>query len=384
MNTMQNGPMLEGGGTGEEQRDRRALIVEDGADTALVLEASLARLGFATETAATGHAALEAARRLAPDIITLDLGLPDIDGLEVCRTLRSFTDAYIVIISGSSDEDHRLDGLEFGADDFLSKPVNPRELAVRVEALMRRTRAPRVPATELETAARVQRGLLPAQAPTMPGYDVAGACRPSRSVGGDFFDWESEGDILAVTLADAMGKGMGAALVAATARAALRAGQLERGAAVIVRRAAEALEGDLQRLSSFITLLHLRLEGSSGRVDYIDAGHGLGLLVRADGSWERVVNGGPPLGLMPGAAWKAATLTIEPGSAMAVISDGVLDAFETLDETLAAVAEAIAGRERSADAVDAILGLAPDAEDDVTAVVLRRNRGGTATAAGLP
>ena len=381
---MQNGPMLEGGGTGEEQPDRRALIVEDGADTALVLEASLARLGFATETAATGHAALEAARRLAPDIITLDLGLPDIDGLEVCRTLRSFTDAYIVIISGSSDEDHRLDGLEFGADDFLSKPVNPRELAVRVEALMRRPRAPRVPATELETAARVQRGLLPAQAPTMPGYDVAGACRPSRSVGGDFFDWESEGDILAVTLADAMGKGMGAALVAATARAALRAGQLERGAAVIVRRAAEALEGDLQRLSSFITLLHLRLEGSSGRVDYIDAGHGLGLLVRADGSWERVVNGGPPLGLMPGAAWKAATLTIEPGSAMAVISDGVLDAFETLDETLAAVAEAIAGRERSADAVDAILGLAPDAEDDVTAVVLRRNRGGTATAAGLP
>ena len=376
--------MLEGGGTGEEQRDRRALIVEDGADTALVLEASLARLGFATETAATGHAALEAARRLAPDIITLDLGLPDIDGLEVCRTLRSFTDAYIVIISGSSDEDHRLDGLEFGADDVLSKPVNPRELAARVEALMRRPRAPRVPATELETAARVQRGLLPAQAPTMPGYDVAGACRPSRSVGGDFFDWESEGDILAVTLADAMGKGMGAALVAATARAALRAGQLERGAAVIVRRAAEALEGDLQRLSSFITLLHLRLEGSSGRVDYIDAGHGLGLLVRADGSWERVVNGGPPLGLMPGAAWKAATLTIEPGSAMAVISDGVLDAFETLDETLAAVAEAIAGRERSADAVDAILGLAPDAEDDVTAVVLRRNRGGTATAAGLP
>ena len=376
---MQNGPMLGGTGAGQEQRDRRALIVEDGADTALVLEAALAQQGFTTETAATGHAALEAARRLGPDIITLDLGLPDIDGLEVCRTLRSFTDAYIVIVSGSSDEDHRLDGLEFGADDFLSKPVNPRELAARVEALMRRPRAPRLPATDLETAARIQRGLLPAQAPALPGYDVAGACRPSRSIAGDFFDWESDGRVLAVTLADAMGKGMGAALVAATARAALRGAQLDRGAAAIVRRAAEALEADLQRLSSFITLLHLRLEGSTGRVDYIDAGHGLGLLVHADGTWERVVNGGPPLGLMPGAAWKAAALTIEPGSAMAMISDGVLDAFGTLDEALEAVAAAIGSSESSTDAVDAILRLAPDAEDDVTAVVLRRDPGGAAS-----
>ncbi|WP_077488069.1 SpoIIE family protein phosphatase [Sinomonas mesophila] len=351
---------------------RRALIVEDGADMALVLEAALEGQGFATETAGSGHAALEAARRLRPDVITLDLGLPDIDGLEVCRTLRSFTDAYIVIISGTSDEEHRLEGLEFGADDFLTKPVNPRELAARVEALMRRPRAASAPRSELETAAQVQRGLLPERAPVMPGYDVAGACRPSRSVGGDFFDWESDGDVLAVTLADAMGKGMGAALVAATARAALRGGRLERGAAAIVRRAADTLESDLQRLSTFITLLHLRLQGATGRVDYIDAGHGLGMLVHADGSWERVVNGGPPLGLMPGAVWTGAVLTVEPGSAVAVISDGVLDAFETLDEALEAVASTIRGSERSADAVDAILQLAPDAEDDVTAVVLRR------------
>ena len=376
-----NGPMVGGTGVG----DRRALIVEDGADTALVLEAALAQQGFATETAATGHGALEAARRMSPDIITLDLGLPDIDGFEVCRALRSFTDAYIVIISGTSDEEHRLDGLELGADDFLTKPVNPRELAARVEALLRRPRAPRVEISELETAARVQRGLLPAQAPTMPGYDVAGACRPSRSVGGDFFDWESDGEVLAVTLADAMGKGMGAALVAATARAALRGGRLDRldrGAAAIVRRAADALEADLQRLSSFITLLHLRLEGSTGRVEYIDAGHGLGLLVHPDGTWERVVTGGPPLGLMPGAAWTADVLTIEPGSAMAMVSDGVLDAFAGLDEALEAVAAAIAGAETSAAGVEAILRLAPDVEDDVTAVVLRRKPQDTTASTG--
>jgi CheY-like chemotaxis protein len=351
----------------------RALIVEDSADVAILLEAVLSKEGFVTETATSGHRALEAARWLRPELITLDLGLPDIDGLEVCRALRVFTDAYILVISGSADEETRLASLGLGADGFLPKPVNPRELGARVQALLRRPRAERLPASELEMAARVQRTLLPEHSPAFAGYDLAGACRPSRAVGGDFFDWACDSSMMSVTLADAMGKGMGAALVAATARAVLRAGPIGRGAEALVGQAATALEADLERISSFITLLHLELDGATGHVDYVDAGHGLGVLIDPEGQWERLVSGGPPLGLVSGAAWTSATVELEPGSSLAMMSDGLLDSFGGLDEALNAVSAVIHRSDGAQDAVDGVLGLAEVAEDDVTAVVLSRS-----------
>jgi CheY-like chemotaxis protein len=362
--------MVAGAGVGTP----RALIVEDSADVAILLEAVLAKEGFATENAATGHSALEAARWGRPDLITLDLGLPDIDGLEVCRALRVFTDAYILVISGSADEETRLASLGLGADGFLAKPVNPRELSARVQALLRRPHAESIPASELEMAARVQRTLLPERSPELEGYDLAGACRPSRAVGGDFFDWKVEGALLAVTLADAMGKGMGAALVAATARAVLRAAPLGRGAGAMIGQAAAALEADLERIASFVTLLHLELEGGTGRVDYVDAGHGLGLLIEPGGAWKRLVSSGPPLGLIPGASWISSGVSLEPGSSLALISDGLLDSFAGVDEAFDAVADAVDRASGAQGSVDAILDLAEMAEDDVTAVVLTRGR----------
>jgi CheY-like chemotaxis protein len=356
--------------------ERRALIVEDSADVAILLSAVLSGEGFAVETAGTGHRALEAARVLRPDVITLDLGLPDIDGLEVCRALRAFTDAYILVISGSTDEAAQLESLDAGADGFLAKPVNPRELSARVDALMRRPRVQAVPAGDVEMAARVQRTLLPERSPELPGYEIAGACRPSRSVGGDFFDWQRRGGTVAVTLADAMGKGMGAAIVAATARAVLRAGRVGAGAGALVRQAAESLEPDLERVSSFITLLHLQLDDSTGRVDYVDAGHGLGILVDPEGRWERLASGGPPLGLISGSVWEPGQAELRPGGAVAVVSDGLLESFESVEEAFDAVSAAVHRSDGAQDAVEGILLLADVDGDDVTAVVLRRAAGG--------
>jgi serine phosphatase RsbU (regulator of sigma subunit) len=293
----------------------------------------------------------------------------------VCKALRAFTDAYILVISARTDEADRLGALELGADDYLTKPFSPRELKLRVEALLRRPRSADSPSeSELQAAARVQRGLLPEASPALDGYDLAGACRPSRNVGGDFFDWESDGSHLAVTLADAMGKGMGAALVAATARAVLRPGRLKRSAESLVGRAAAALEPDLTKLSSFVTLMHWRLDGAAGEVDYVDAGHGLGILVHPDGLWERLGNSGPPLGLLPGADWRGETVWIPPGAALAAVSDGLLDAFDDAESALDAVASAVLAAGSAREAVDAVLALAGAAEDDVTAVVLRRDR----------
>jgi serine phosphatase RsbU (regulator of sigma subunit) len=221
-------------------------------------------------------------------------------------------------------------------------------------------------------AARVQQQLLPEQTPILAGYDVAGACRPTRAVGGDFFDWDCDGGLMSITLADAMGKGMGAALVAATARAVLRTGKPDRGAEAVVRQAAAVLEADLVRISSFLTLLLLQVDGRTGQAEYVDAGHGLGLVVHPDGSWERLLNGGPPLGLVPGATWNAGNFKLEPGSSAVVVSDGVLDSFAGLEDALQAVSETVRRAEEAKEAVNDVLAMAAAAEDDVTAVVLRR------------
>lgn len=120
--------------------ERSALVVEDDADIRELIAHTLSAQGFAVSAVENGASALESVREHDPDLITLDLGLPGIDGIEVCRRVRETSDAYIVMITARDDEVERLVGLETGADDFISKPFNPRELQARVNAMFRRPR----------------------------------------------------------------------------------------------------------------------------------------------------------------------------------------------------------------------------------------------------
>src|SRR5581483_10648446 len=106
----------------DAQRQRIALVVEDAPDIRLLLCDTLRQAGFEPVGAGTGASALEQARRRAPDLVTLDLSLPDMDGIEVCRQLRGMTNAYIVMLTARAEETDRLIGLEVGADDYLGKP----------------------------------------------------------------------------------------------------------------------------------------------------------------------------------------------------------------------------------------------------------------------
>ncbi|MBZ5738472.1 response regulator transcription factor [Nocardioides mangrovi] len=119
---------------------RRAVVVEDDADTASLLEIALTSQGFEVSIADEGQAAVEMVSALQPDLVTLDVGLPGIDGLEVCRRIRPLTDAYVVMVTAQGDEIDRLIGLETGADDYLPKPISVRELKARVNAMFRRPR----------------------------------------------------------------------------------------------------------------------------------------------------------------------------------------------------------------------------------------------------
>jgi two-component system, OmpR family, response regulator len=120
---------------------RVGLVIEDDQDIRELVRAVLTQAGFDVSVAASGTEGVLAARSLNPDVITLDLGLPDIDGFEVSRQIREFSDAYIVMLTARAEELDTLIGLESGADDYLTKPFRPRELRARIAAMMRRPRS---------------------------------------------------------------------------------------------------------------------------------------------------------------------------------------------------------------------------------------------------
>jgi len=115
------------------------LFVEDDRDIRTLLADFLAREGFAVEVAEDGAAADRALARMQPDLVILDIMLPDEDGLSICRRLRARSAVPIIMLTAKSDDIDRIVGLELGADDYLGKPFNPRELLARVRAILRRT-----------------------------------------------------------------------------------------------------------------------------------------------------------------------------------------------------------------------------------------------------
>lgn len=119
---------------------RVAVIIEDDQDIRELISVILNQSGFEVHAANTGAAGVETVRANNPAVVTLDLGLPDIDGFEVARQIRLFSDAYIIMLTGRADEMDTLLGLETGADDYLTKPFRPRELRARISAMMRRPR----------------------------------------------------------------------------------------------------------------------------------------------------------------------------------------------------------------------------------------------------
>ncbi|HET6781900.1 MAG TPA: response regulator transcription factor [bacterium] len=120
------------------------LVVEDDAKIVNLLRLYLEREGFAVAAAGDGHAALEAAEQATPALVILDLMLPQMDGIELCRRLRARSDVPILMLTARVDEVDKLVGLSMGADDYVTKPFSPREVVARVRTILRRTtREPR-------------------------------------------------------------------------------------------------------------------------------------------------------------------------------------------------------------------------------------------------
>lgn len=240
-----------------------------------------------------------------------------------------------------------------------------RELASWVQAEIAREH-------ELDHAVVVQRALLPRRTPRMPGYTLAATAVASGHVMGDLYDWELHGDRLRLTLADVMGKGIGAGMVAAGVRASLRTAP-ERTLLHAVRDVDRMLAQDLEDLHMFVTALHADVEAATGRVTFVDAGHSLAFILRRDDTWEPLRSTGLPLGMGIDEERSAGEAFLEPGDILMCCSDGLLDVLDpddpfghvqrTLREAGPAGAVAEAAR----------IARASKAPDDVTVVVVRRD-----------
>jgi two-component system OmpR family response regulator len=134
---------------GADEESRIAVIIEDDADIRNLLEAVLTQAGFTTIATANGTDGVNAVREHDPIVTTLDVSMPGMDGFETAKRIRAFSSTYIVMLTARDDEIDTLQGLESGADDYITKPFRPRELRARIEAMLRR---PRYTATDAETS----------------------------------------------------------------------------------------------------------------------------------------------------------------------------------------------------------------------------------------
>ncbi|BBZ05974.1 hypothetical protein MDOR_01430 [Mycolicibacterium doricum] len=233
---------------------------------------------------------------------------------------------------------------------------------------------------DIERAAEVQRHLLPRALGDLPGYSVCAMCLPANAVGGDFYDhYRIEGGAV-FTVADVMGKGLGAAILAASVRSALRgaARAVDRAECTlspddVVNSVALQLAEDLGSTDTFVTLFHCHLDTATGTVRYVDAGHGFAVVVRADGRVDGLDSAGLPLGVLPEETWACGETTLGEGDTLIVASDGVLDLVGDGSDVLPAL-RFVAHHAEPADLCGRARALVAEKSplDDVTLVAVRR------------
>jgi PAS domain S-box-containing protein len=227
---------------------------------------------------------------------------------------------------------------------------------------------------EFRHAAIVQTQLRPETSPNLPGYEFVGSCLPARHVGGDYFDWLDHEGSVRLSVGDVMGKGLPAALLTASVRASLRA-VTHLPVSAAVEAVNRALTPDLAKSDSFITLFHAALEPESGRLTYVDAGHGMAFIQRRDGGVTPLRQQSLPLGVLVDASYPADSATLEPGDTLVAYSDGLPDTRPDLRLDLDGVAHQLGGLQGTHAKRERLLDLVSGVEtppDDITLVLVHR------------
>ncbi|MBL0715886.1 MAG: response regulator [Desulfosarcina sp.] len=314
------------------------LIVDDNLSSLEILEARLAASGYEVITATDGAAGLAMAKDRHPDLILLDIMMPKLDGIEVCRRLKE--DARlpfmpIIMVTAKTDSKDIVAGLEAGSDEYLTKPVDHAALVARVQSMLR---IKALQDTVQEQSAQLKRQLKTASGiqklfwPQMPelagGSHIWAVSRPAAYVGGDLYDVIALPDhsVLAY-VADVSGKGVPAALIMAALSTLIRSVALRECA---IDHLLETVNNTFYDLASvegfFATIVLFRFWPADGRMHLVSAGHLPPVGIAGGGRKEIPVPKSMAIGVTPDIRYQKTELQLSGGESILFFSDGVVEA----------------------------------------------------------
>jgi len=347
----------------------RLLVADDQPDVLEALRWLLTAEGYEPEFVSSTEAVLERLRASPVDLLLMDLNYTrdttsGREGLELITKVRALDGSLpIVVMTGWGSIDTAVEAMRRGAKSFVQKPWEDVTLLEIVEREVEEGRAARrrdhKQQREAEEARLIQRGLLPTTTPQVQGIDLSVTWLPADGVGGDCFDTLGFGNVLGVSIADIAGKGLPAALLMSNLQAAVRAFAQDAVSPASINNSINRLLCRNMASGRFATFCYARIEPASSRIVYSNAGHNPPLLIRPDGTVEKLGEGGMVLGIFPDNQYEQAEMTLTVGDRLLFYTDGITEARnpegdEYGEDRLAEVALAV--REGSAETIkDAVL-----------------------------
>jgi len=373
----------------------RILIADDQPDLLDALKLLLKGQGIEYDAVTSPEAAVLALQSRAFDLVLMDLnytgdttsGREGIDLLARVQALDRLLP--VIVMTGWGSVDLAVEAMRRGVRDFVQKPWDNAHLLATLRKEIENGRARRreeaAEQRELAEALKIQKRLLPQQVPQIDGWELAVSWQPASGVGGDCFDAiRFDQSRLALTIADVVGKGIPAALLMSNLQAAVRAFACEAvEPQALCHQVNRILCGNIAE-GRFISFLYCVLDAAAGVLTYTNAGHYLPILVRADGSIERLGAGGPVLGVIEDAEYEQAQVNVAPGDRIVLFTDGLTEARNAADEEFGEprlIEAAVQHRACSAPALQARLEEAVAAfaggpmQDDATLIVLAADLG---------
>jgi sigma-B regulation protein RsbU (phosphoserine phosphatase) len=325
-----------------DPRPARVLVADDQADVLEALRWLLTGEGYEPQFVSSTDGVLERLRSETFDLLLMDLNYTrdttsGREGLELIpRVMAQDATMPIVVMTGWGSIDTAVEAMRRGAKSFVQKPwedvmlleILEREIA-EARAVRRRDQKQQ---RELEEARLIQRGLLPTTVPQVGGVQLAVAWQPAYGVGGDCFDLMGFGQVLGISIADIAGKGLPAALLMSNLQAAVRAFAQESTSPSSICNSVNRLLCRNMAPGRFATFCYAKVDVQTARLTYSNAGHNPPLLVRADGSVEKMSGGGMVLGVFPDVVYEQTELPLQPHDRLVFYTDGITEARDAAGE----------------------------------------------------